>query len=27
MEFFKNSEALKTYINEELLKEQIDDFK
>ncbi|MDN5068570.1 HD domain-containing phosphohydrolase [Aliarcobacter butzleri] len=27
LEFFKNSEALKTYINEELLKEQIDDFK
>ncbi|MFY4765182.1 HD domain-containing phosphohydrolase, partial [Aliarcobacter butzleri] len=27
LEFFKSSEALKTYINEELLKEQIDDFK
>ena len=27
LEFFKNSEALKIYINEELLKEQIDDFK
>lgn len=25
--FFKDSEALKTYIDEELLKEQIDDFK